>query len=677
MAVTLRKPHRLRVVLLGLLFAGLSLAVGARLYTLQYANHDHYRDRAERMQNRRVVIQPERGDILDRTGRPLAQSTGRVTVSINPRVLSANRSDREMELMAARVAELSGERQEVLLSRLTGERVTGLVRRQRPEVAQRVANVLAEVNPTGEGFWLDRESIRLYPRHLAAPVIGFCSRDADGDNIGLAGVELQYNEQLHGNRIESRVSRSAIGRTMEPWNSRDLIAARGNTLVLTLDANVQESVERILSEAVEEHRAAGGGAVVMDPQTGAILAMASYPSFDNNRFSEGPAGNRRNRTLTDPLETGSVAKLFTAAMLLDKGIVGPETLIDCEGGYAVVDGRRLRDAPGHTLYLATFREVMRWSSNVGIVKAAMPMENEEWHQSLRDFGFGAPTGIDLPGEGAGILYPPRRWTRLSRTSLPMGYEIAMTPIQIAAGISALVNGGVYYKPYLVAEIRDPEGNTLQQGKPEALRRVIRPTTSAILRDLMEDVVAHGTGRPAQVEGYRVGGKTGTTRKSNIFDRREYIASFAGVFPAHQPRAVIYLYIDAPQGEFYASRVAAPAFREIVRATALHLGIPATDHSVAMVPDRVGHPAPGRPGSAGPRTSPGRMPDFSGLSMSEARELLPPGAGEVRFLGSGHITDQYPAAGELIGRDTEIVLHFSRGEAGGTALADTTTPGGNQ
>ncbi len=670
--MTLRKPHRLRVVLLGLLFAGLSLAVGARLYTLQYAHHDHYRDRAERMQNRRVVIQPERGDILDRTGRPLAQSTGRVTVSINARVLASRLGEREMELLAGQVAELTGERPAVLLDRLRSERVTALIRRQRPVTAQRVADLLAEVNPTGEGYWLDRESIRLYPRHLAAPVIGFCSRDADGDNIGLAGIELQYNEELNGNRVESRASHSGRRAVLEPWTTQDLLAARGNTLVLTLDANVQESVERILGETVREHNAHGGGAIVMNPQTGAVLAMASYPSFDNNRFATEPALNRRNRVLTDPLETGSVAKLFTAAMLIDNGIVTPETLIDCEGGYAVVDGRRLRDAPGHTLYLASFREVMRWSSNVGIVKAAMPMENEEWHQALRDYGFGAPTGVDLPGEGAGILYPPRRWTRLSRTSLPMGYEIAMTPMQIAAGLSALVNGGVYHKPYLVEEIRDPEGNTIHRNEPEALRRVIRPTTSAIMRDLMEDVVAHGTGKPAQVKGYRVGGKTGTTRKSNIFDRREYIASFAGVFPTRQPQAVIYLYIDAPQGEYYASRVAAPAFREIVRTVALHLGIPPSEQSVAMIPDRVAEPGAGRPASAGPRTSPGRMPDLSGLTMGEARELLPSGAGDVRFLGSGLVTDQYPPAGELISRETELVVHFSRPEQRRTELAETET-----
>lgn len=667
--VRLRKPHRMRVLVLGLLFAGLSAAVAGRLYTLQYKDHDHYRDRAQRMQVRRVVVQPERGDILDRDGRALAQSMGRVTVSINPSVFDGLLDEEERRRLAGLVAEASGEDFETVHERLTGSRVTGLVRRIRPENATQVAAILAEANPTGEGFWLDRESIRVYPRHLAAAVIGFNSRDADGDNIGLAGIELQYNEQLRGQRVEGRASHTAISQSLEPWDTRELLAARGNTLVLTLDANVQEAVERILGETVEKHDAASGGVIIMDPHNGDVLAMASYPTFDNNRFATEPADHRRNRTLTDPLETGSVAKLFTAAMLLDNGIVGPETLIDCEGGYAVVDGRRVRDAPGHTLYLATFREVMRWSSNVGIVKAALAMENEEWYASLRSFGFGAPTGVDLPGEGSGILYPLRRWTRLSRTSLPMGYEIAMTPMQIAAGISALVNGGVYYQPRLVSEIRDSSGNTVEFREPKALRRVIRPTTSAIIRDLMEDVVAHGTGKPAQVEGYRVGGKTGTTRKSDIFDRREYIASFGGALPANDPRLVIYLYIDAPQGEYYASRVAAPAFQEIARAAVLHLGIPASDQSVAMVPDRVAVPGgPGRPAAPQSRVSPGRMPDLLGLTMTEARDLLPPGVGNVRFLGSGEVSDQYPPSGEIIGRETEIVLHFSTPEERATELA---------
>jgi cell division protein FtsI/penicillin-binding protein 2 len=359
-----------------------------------------------------------------------------------------------------------------------------------------------------------------------------------------------------------------------------------------------------------------------------------------------------------------VVKLFTAAMLLDKGYITPDTIIDCEGGYAVVDGRRLHDSPGHYLGVATFREALRFSSNIGLVKAAQVLENNEWHAMLRAFGFGAPTGIDLPGEGFGILYPVSKWTKFSRTSLPMGYEISLTPIQIAAAISTTVNGGVFYQPYVVEEIRDPKGNVLQAHNPEPVRRVLRPTTSAIMRDLMEDVAELGTGKKAQLEGYRVGGKTGTTRKSNVFTHREYIASFGGALPINDPRVVLYVYVDNPKGEYYASIVAAPVFHEIASACVLHLGIAPSQELIAQQPaspEQVAMLAVEEHEKANRNAELaffGRMPDFQGLTMKEARGTLPRNLSRIKFLGTGLVSDQYPAPGEPLNEQTEVVLHFA-------------------
>jgi len=367
----------------------------------------------------------------------------------------------------------------------------------------------------------------------------------------------------------------------------------------------------------------------------------------------------RNRVLTDPLETGSVAKLFAAAQLIEHGHITPSTLIDCEGGFAVVDGRRLRDSPGHKpLHVVPFAESLRWSSNVGIVKAAQAMDNRQWYEDLRRFGFGAPTGIDLPGEGSGILYPVERWTKFSRTSLPMGYEMALTPIQIVAAIGAIANGGNYFTPHVVHEIRDPKGNVVWTHSPEPTRQVIRPTTSAMMRVMMQDIVDNGTGKKAIIPGFTVGGKTGTTRKSNIFDRREYIASFAGVLPADEPRLAIYIYIDSPQTAYYASQVAAPAFQKIATSAALHLGLapsetvttetdaqPAESADVELIP--VSLPA-----------GPNRMPDFRGMTMGAARKALPERVDNARLIGTGVVNDQYPPPGEPITDKTEIVLHFS-------------------
>jgi cell division protein FtsI (penicillin-binding protein 3) len=689
LAVKLRKPHRLGVVLLGTLFVGVASAVAYRLYDLQHVRHESYATRADRQHYRRVVLQPERGDILDRTGRPLAQSTGRLTIYVRPSLLRVEVLDlghqgrsrgRETSVaverpttvdkdeLAVAIARHTGDPVSVIRQRLDAPRTVPLARRIRPELADRILSEFSARSIDGRGFWLERESVRLYPTGIASPVIGFCGRGPEGDTDGIAGLELFYNDKLVGRTVETRASHSGLARThvLEPWSPDDLLAARGNTLVLTLDTRIQQTMEEVLAETVEKFNADAAGAVIMDVRNGAIIGMASFPTFDNNQFTTAPPASMRNRILTDPLETGSVAKLFTAAKLIERGYLSPDTLVDCEGGFAVVEGRRLRDAPGHApLRVVTFRESLRWSSNVGIVKVAQALNNRDWYNDLRLYGFGARTGIDLPGEGSGIMHPLQRWTRLSRTSLPMGYEIALTPIQIVAAISALANGGEYHIPHVVKEIRDPRGNVVWQHSAEPDRRIVRPTTSAIMRELMQDIVDNGTGRRAQIPGYSVGGKTGTTRKSDVRTRREYIASFAGVIPADEPRLAIYIYVDGPRTAFYASQVAAPAFQQIATAAALHLGLPPNREvplppavTVASSRQRIQQPIDESPTGPLDTAASTHMPDFRGLTMNAARLSIPAKVGNVRLLGSGVVSDQFPPPGEPLSQGTEIVLHFS-------------------
>lgn len=671
--MSLRKPHRLHVVLLGAGFLLVGASVVSRLYHLQVAHGDFYADRARAHHVRTTTIQPERGDILDRNGEPLAQSTGRVSVYINPTFFGEQALGSRRVPLAEEIARETGKDVHEVLEAFGKGHTTALARRLAPEQANRLYGLLRAWDADSRGYWVHRESIRLYPRAVAAPVIGFCQRDPDGDNTGLAGVELAYDEHLRGSKITGQSTVTGISQVLDPWRPEDLLAARGNTLELTLDANLQEEVSAILHRTVEQFDADAGGAVILDVETGAVRAMASVPTFDNNAFSTAPAATRRNRPLTDPLETGSVVKLFTAAILLDRGYITPETLIDCENGHAVIDGRTLRDSAGHRMGLVPFREVLRWSSNVGIVKAAQILENREWHEALRDMGFGEPTGIDLPGEGGGIFYPVERWTKFSRTSLPMGYEIALTPLQTTAAIAALVNGGTYHQPYVVETMRSPDGRVVHRHDGGEGRQILRPTTSAIMREMMEDIVLHGTGDEAQVAGYRIGGKTGTTRKSDVFTHREYIASFGGAFPIHAPRLAVYLYIDNPQGEYYASKVAAPAFRELVEAAALHLGIPPTEQLAEAV-DLVGYDR-GRDEDAERLALVrsgmfGRMPNFHGRTIADVRRVLPRDIRRVQFHGTGRVADQFPAPGDAINGQTDMILHFrpETAESAGLMLA---------
>lgn len=653
----LHKPHRLRSIVLGVAFSALAATVAARLVSLQLDRHDAYVARARQQQTRRVVIQPERGDILDRAGRPLAQSTARLSLYVNPVYLRPPHAEIDLDQLSRQIAHYTGMPSPRVRERLDRSTPVVLGRALHPEIARRLEETLDIYGIDARGVWFHRETRRSYPRHLAAALIGFCSSDGDGDNTGISGIEQSYHRELSGQRIESKVRRTAVSQSLDSIPAEDLVRARGNTLVLTIDSVIQEATENALREAVTEFEAAGAGAVVLDVRTGEVLAMASHPTFDNNSFSGATNEQRRNRTITDPLEAGSVVKLFTAAMLIDLGLVGPETLVDCEGGHAVIDGRRINDAPGHDpLHVVTFRTALAFSSNVGIIKLAQAVDNETWHGYLRSFGFGSDTPLRLPGESAGILYPVEKWTKFSRTSLPMGYEIALTPIQIAAGVAALVNDGRYMRPTLVREVRTAGGDVVESFGPEELRQVVRPTTSAIMRELMADVVVEGTGKKAQVPGYRIGGKTGTTVKSHIRDRKEYISSFCGVVPIDQPAVVIYVYVDAPTKARFGGTIAAPAFAKIARVAMLHLGVPPSEPidnaaELEFVAAAIGE-------APGPAPSEGEMPDLLGLSIAEVRRTVPMPVASLSLSGSGLAADQSPLPGEPIGPGTTVFVHFS-------------------
>ncbi len=659
----LKKPHKLRVVLLGGFFCVLASTVLTRLYVLQVVRNDYYSGRADRQQTIRLTLQAERGDILDRRLRPLATSTGTLSIYINPKFFHAPESDVDLDALANQISYYTGLSPQHVRDRFERGAVTDIGRQLNPDAAQKVGDLLDEYEISRQGFWFHRESKRQYPRGLAPHIIGFCGSDGDGDNEGLAGLEFLYNNELKGEKLEAETVRTGISQVMQPVAQKDLLAARGDTLVLTIDAAIQEAAENALASAGEEFNADACGAIVQDVNTGAILALASWPTFDNSKYGASPAASRRNRLLTDPLETGSVAKLFTAAFLLDSGKIQINTLVDCEGGRTVIGRRRITDAPGHYLDVVPFYEVIRYSSNVGTIKAAQALENDEWYAYLRSFGLGQKSGVDLPGEGSGILYPVEKWTSYSRTSLPMGYEMALTSMQIVNAISGMVNGGELLEPYVIAEIRDSHGNVTWQHERTVKNRMIRPATSLLMREIMEDVVANGTGTKAQIPGFRVGGKTGTTVKSQVLTHKEYIASFGGVVPINDPKIAIYCFVDNPHGKHYASEVAAPVFQKIGREAVLQLGLVPTEveNQVTAFDARMTAPLPLNPAMTDIDQLAERqtMPDLRGLTMAEVRTWLHADLANVRFTGSGRLADQSPLPGEVIEPTTEITLIFDQ------------------
>ncbi|HYO13203.1 MAG TPA: penicillin-binding protein 2 [Thermoanaerobaculia bacterium] len=534
--------------------------IGARLYQLQVVRYDHYAGKAERQQQRVVTLDPPRGTIYDAQGRELA-----VSVQVD----SAYAVPPEIEDPAAAAQAIAGIVPGLDVKKLTRQLASDrefvwVARKLDPPVAAAVRRLDLE------GLYFLPESKRYYPmRELASQILGYVGTD----NHGLAGLELLYDEQVAGKPVIRTVLRDARRGTVVSPELSFADPEPGADLHLTLDAAVQHVVERELARAVEERGASRGIAVFLDPRTGGVLAMASYPGFDPNEFGKYPSSRWRNRAIGDVYEPGSTFKVITAAAALGSGLVRAEDEFDCEMGGVVVYGKLIRDhKPFGRL---TFAEVLAKSSNVGVIKAALLMGDERLYSAVRGFGFGEPTGIDLPGESGGIVHPLERWNNRAKAYVSFGQGISVTPLQLARAIAAIANEGSLLKPHVVAAMG--RGGSLVPTYPElpVTGRPISPQTARELKRLLEGVVMTGTGKAAGVPGYRVAGKTGTAQipVAGGYHRSHYLPSFVGFAPADRPAIVGVVAIAEPKGfAYHGGQVAAPVFGAVARQVLLYLGI---------------------------------------------------------------------------------------------------------
>ena len=536
------------------------LLIAARLYHLQVARYDHYVGKAERQQQRVVTLDPPRGTIYDAQGRELA-----VSIQVD----SAYAVPPEIEDAAAAAGAIAGVvpgLDAVKLARhLASDReFVWVARKLDPPVAEKVRRLELK------GLYFLPESKRYYPMgELAAQVLGYVGTD----NHGLAGLELVYDDEVAGKPGKRTVLRDARRGTVV---SPDLSFAEpvpGNDLHLTLDAAVQHIVERELGEAVKKRGAKRGSAIFLDPATGGVLAMANYPAFDPNDFGRYPPSRWRNAAIMDVYEPGSTFKIITAAAALESGVVQPEDEFDCEMGGITLLGIRIHD---HKPFgRMTFAQVLAKSSNVGVIKAALLIGNERLYRTIRAFGFGQLTGIDLPGESAGILHPLERWGPLAKAYVAFGQGISVTPLQLAAAAGAVAGEGELLRPYVVAAVSRGEARVPRHAKAPVVGRPISATTARQLQALLEGVVAGGTGRSAAVAGYRVAGKTGTAQipVRGGYLRNGYLPSFVGFAPAGRPVLVGVVAIAEPRGfEYHGGQVAAPVFGAIARQVLLYQGV---------------------------------------------------------------------------------------------------------
>jgi cell division protein FtsI (penicillin-binding protein 3) len=570
-------PRRGRLAFVALaVLAGFGV-IAAKLVYLQLLDAPELAARADRQHHQTIRLSGERGTITDRKGTILAKNMDVPSLFADPSAIP------QPKAAARTLARVLPESRRALERRLAprDRHFAWLHRKADPALAQKV---LALKLP---GVHQVPESRRFYPKgKLLGHILGF----AGMDNEGLSGVEQTFDDQLAGGEVVYSVERDALGRHIFPSDMGYERPAHGADLRLTIDEVIQYHVERELDRAMAAHAARSASAIVMDPHTGEILAMAVRPEFDPNRAGAFGSSDFRNRILTDPYEPGSTLKVFVAATALDEGVVQLSETIDCENGRMPLRGGAMHDH--HPYGELTYREVLIHSSNIGSAKVAMRLGADRLYVGLKRFGFGERTGIELNGESPGVLTPVSRWSGRSIASVAIGQEVMVTPLQLATAASAVANGGWLMRPHLVKEVRGPDGTRATE--PKRVRRVVTAATAAALREALTGVAGpDGTAPEAAIPGFQVAGKTGTAQKAaegrRGYARGKYVASFLGMVPADDPRLVILVVVDEPEGHaYYGGLVAAPVFKAIAEPVLAYLGLhPETERTVrvARVPSR--------------------------------------------------------------------------------------------
>ena len=635
------------------LFAGLTawaLIVVARLVHVQLVRHAEYKDRAVRQQQRTLALAPVRGSILDARGRVLAESVSAQSVYADPQAI-ADRRGTARALAAIRGLDMTAREIE---EKLRSDSAFAWIARQIP---MDVAAAIKAKNLPGIYFLEDHR--RSYPRgSIAANVIGYSGLDGEG----LAGVEHSLDSYVRGRAGRVTLLRDARRGVYLVGGEGPNRPIDGNHVVLTIDAVVQFLAERAVARAVSKYGAAGGSAIVMDPNSGAILAMASLPTFDPNHFADYPPVTWRNRNVQEIYEPGSTFKIVTAAAGLEEGVVTPSQVIDCGDGYIHIGANEIHEHGGHKYGRLTFQEVLMHSSNVGTVRVGLALGEQRLYQYVRRFGFGERTNIQLPGESAGLLRRTDKWSMLSNASISIGQEIGVTPLQLVRAVATVANGGIRVEPRIIDRIEDPAGNVIYRPKPVPRVRIVSEKTAAVLNEMLKAVVSNGTGENAALAEHVVAGKTGTAQKAarGGYSSDKFVASFAGWVPADRPRLVILVVVDEPKTGQYGGTVAAPAFREIAEGTLRYLAVAPSMPARTISTDGAllaafSQRAPQQPaGSA--------VPDVRGLDVRAAAARATAAGLSVRVVGSGVVRSQTPVAGDMLPKDHQLTLWLNSAEA---------------
>lgn len=532
------------------LFFLLSFAVLlSRLFYIQALRHNFYYKIANEQHIVSTEVPARRGTIFDRNMQVLAVNLNTDSVFVNARLI------KDKAVTSKTLSQILGLNESFVYERLSRDKgFVWIKRKLSPDESAKIKQLkILGVEVIGE-------SKRFYPDSaLACHVIG----SIDIDNNGLEGIELKYNKYLKGESGWLISTQDAKRKLLESYQDEFIPAKNGLNLVLTIDEVIQSIAERELYKAYKKHNAKAASIVVMDPRTGAILALANLPNFDLNNVNKREMEAIRNRAINDFFEPGSIFKVVTASGLLEEKAVTLNDTFFCEYGEWKHGAKTLHDV--HPYGTLTFKEIIEKSSNIGTIKAASRLGPDKMYKYIQAFGFLDRTGIDLPGEVVGINRPVEKWSGLSMYAIPMGQEVTVTSMQLACAIAVIANNGFYVKPRIVKEIVDEKGRVVKAFLPVIARKVISPQAAVYMRYILNGAVENGTGKKARIEDYKVGGKTGTAQKieAGTYSHSKFIASFIGFAPYDMPMLAVAISVDEPHPVYYGGDVSAPVFKAVV------------------------------------------------------------------------------------------------------------------
>lgn len=679
--------------------------IAVRLVQIQILDASRYQAVARKQYEQRFVLPAVRGNMYDRNSNVLASNSMFISFAGDPKMIG----DRAGSI-AEKFSRVFGKPKSYYLSKLrdssgpsTKKRFVWLERRVKPEIAKQLESIKLE------GIVVINEPKRLYHYDdLAGPLIGF----TDIDNRGISGLELQFEEEMHGKDGSVVMQRDGLGRARPSADYPQIDPVNGHNLVLTIDLKYQAIVEEELKRGIAANRADAGLAVMLNPRTGEILAIAQVPGVNPNEYTKYDLSSTKNRVVTDMFEPGSVFKVVTGSAAYEYKLVEPDRRFNAEHGTMkiLLPGGKVRSIKDtHEYDVLTFQEAIEVSSNIVMAKVGPSIGPERFYRQARDLGFGIPTGVDLPGEVRGKLKKPQEWSGTSLQTMAYGYEVGVTPLQLVVSYAAVANKGVLMKPFILMQLKNQDGEVLREQKPQMIRRVIAEETARLLTNAFEGVVERGTAKDVRIAGMRIAGKTGTSRKyiDGKYSDQSYTASFVGFFPVEDPQIVCLVMLDNPRAKgYYGGTTSGPVFRaiaeRIINASSRFTPTPRlqeTDAKLAgvTVPDvrsvqrniaekiLEGHglkvetfgegdvvarqlPEPGKrvePGDAVKLTLTGdvvidtqgmtTVPDVRSMSVRRAINRLIVEELEVRVEGSGVVVQQSPASGQRVPTGTTVYL----------------------